>query len=82
MEILYEEDLERGNSHPEQRVPGQPDTEAVEQSALKRPWGFGKKNISDDHHGLNTTEVLSHIFQEPRKSLHACRVLGNSGRGP
>ena len=37
MEILYEEDLERGNSHPEQRVPGQPDTEAVEQSALKRP---------------------------------------------
>lgn len=81
-EAPYEEDFEHEDSHPEQRAPDQPGTEAVEPSTLKGLWGFGKKDISDDHHGLNTSEGHSPIFQGPGKSLDVCMTLRSSGRGP
>lgn len=77
-ETPCEEDLEHRASRLEQRAPGPPSTEARQPSSLKGPCGFGKKDISDGYHGRNTSEVLSPIFQEPRKSSDVCMTLKSS----
>lgn len=54
----YEKDW-TWNFYSEHRAPGQHSTEAVVPSALQGPWGIEKKDIIDDHHGMNTSEVFS-----------------------
>ena len=61
----YEKDLIHENSRSEPQV--NLTQKLWNHLPLKKLWGFGKKNISDDHLGVNITWILPHILEEPRE---------------